>query len=354
MPGLAVGVAVSRSGSYRSLMSDRQALTRSEELRSVTSRHWDAFRRGDGQAAISRYSLATGVTMFGTDVSEYIDDPDKLVRYRRKEFEVLGNWPLGEAEIDAWTEDNVGWSVIRSTVGFGEASRALRVTLVFRLEGDDWRVIHQHWSVGSPNPEVFGTPLTYSLEQVAEAVESRRPDLAGWAAADGTITVVFTDIESSTALNLSFGDQAWIEVLHAHNEVVERLTLAQGGTVVQRLGDGYMLVFPTARRALRAATTIESEITATFSDPGSPIRVRIGVHTGEVIRDADDFFGQAINYAARVAGAAAGGEVLASALVHGLVSSDREFSFGPHREVAMKGIEGGQPVYPLVIDRNPD
>ena len=213
MPGLAVGVAVSRSGSYRSLMSDRQSLTRSEELRSVTSRHWDAFRRGDGQAAISRYSLATGVTMFGTDVSEYIDDPDKLVRYRRKEFEVLGNWPLGEAEIDAWTEDNVGWSVIRSTVGFGEASRALRVTLVFRLEGDDWRVIHQHWSVGSPNPEVFGTPLTYSLEQVAEAVESRRPDLAGWAAADGTITVVFTDIESSTALDLSFGDQAWIEVL---------------------------------------------------------------------------------------------------------------------------------------------
>ena len=74
------------------------------------------------------------------------------------------------------------------------------------------------------------------------------------------------------------------------------------------MGDGYMLVFPTARRALRAATAIESETGATFIDPGTPIHVRIGV-AGEVIRDADDFFGQAINDAARVAGAAVGGEV---------------------------------------------
>jgi class 3 adenylate cyclase len=88
------------------------------------------------------------------------------------------------------------------------------------------------------------------------------------------------------------------------------------------------------------------EIGSAFDDPGSP-KVRVGVHTGEVIQQADEFFGQAVNYAARVAGAAAGGEILASGLVHDLVSTDREFRFAPPREVELKGIEGLQHLYPL-------
>ena len=176
---------------------------------------------------------------------------------------------------------------------------------------------------------------------------AKPPDLSGLAATDGTITLVFTDIEGSTALNGSFGDEAWIRVLRAHNAIVERQTKAHAGTVVQRVGDGYMLVFPAARRALRAALAIEAEIGATFDDPGSPIRVRVGVHTGEVIRDANEFFGQAVNYAARVAAAGVGGEILASNLVHELVSADRTFAFGPPREVEMKGIDGRQIVFPL-------
>lgn len=334
-------------------MGGLRPLTRSDELRSVTTRYWAAFRRGDADAVIARYSLASGMTMIGTDESEYIQDPDRLVEYTRAEFGSLGGWPLGEAKIDAWAEGDVGWSIIRSTVGADDLRHALRVTLVFHLEHDEWRVVHQHWSVGAPNEDVIGIPLTYNLEQLAEAVETERPDLTDLAASDGTITLVFTDIEGSTALNGSFGDRAWIDVLRAHNAVVERMTTRHGGTVVQRMGDGYMLVFPAARRAIRAALAIESEIRATFNDPGSPIRVRIGVHTGEVIREEHEFFGQAVNYAARVAAAGAGGEVVASRLVHDLVSTDREFVFGLPREVAMKGIDGGQLVYPLATESNP-
>ena len=55
------------------------------------------------------------------------------------------------------------------------------------------------------------------------------PDLSGTTAADGTVTLVLTDIEGSTALNLSFGDKAWLEVLHAHKEAVTSVTLGMAG-----------------------------------------------------------------------------------------------------------------------------
>jgi class 3 adenylate cyclase len=93
--------------------------------------------------------------------------------------------------------------------------RALRATFIFRLEQDEWKLVRQHFSVGAPNLEVFGIPLTFSLDQVAEAAESDRPDLAALAATDGTITLVFTDIEGSTSLNALYGDLGWIEVLRA-------------------------------------------------------------------------------------------------------------------------------------------
>jgi class 3 adenylate cyclase len=288
-----------------------------------------------------------GVTGFGTDESEYIDDSDVFVRYLEMQFEELPTLPVGEADVDAWSEGSIGWSVVRSTVTAPTVA-SLRSTFVFHLEHDEWKLVHAHWSVGAPNKEVFGMELTFSLDRVVEAVESERPDLGSAAASDGTVTIMFTDIEGSTALNASFGDNGWIDVLRAHNAVVARQVAEHGGTVVQRIGDGFMLAFPAARRALRCALDIEREIGRTFNDPGSPIKVRVGVHTGEVIRQVDEFFGQAVNYAARVAAAASGGEVVASSLVHDLVSSDRDLQFGPPREVELKGIAGLQRIYPLV------
>ena len=92
---------------------------------------------------------------------------------------------------------------------------------------------------------------------------------------------------------------------------------------------------------------IQARIAETFDDPGSPIRVRIGIHTGEAVREADDLFGHAVNYAARVASAATGGEVLVSSLTHDLVISTGGFEFNPPREAELKGIEGPQRLYPL-------
>jgi len=148
-------------------------------------------------------------------------------------------------------------------------------------------------------------------------------------------------------LNAFLGDLRWLDVLRAHNEVVRNVTTEHGGTVVKGQGDGFMLAFASARRALTCSQAIERSINETFKDPGSPIRVRIGLHVGETTREADDFFGHAVNYAARIASSAAGGEIVVSSLVHGLLAQTGEFEFDPPREVELKGVEGLQKIYPL-------
>lgn len=77
------------------------------------------------------------------------------------------------------------------------------------------------------------------------------------------------------------------------------------------------------------------------------IRVRIGLHVGETVREADDFFGHAVSYAARVASSATGGEIVVSSLVRDLLVQTGEFDFGEPRVVELKGMQGTHRVYPV-------
>ena len=119
--------------------------------------------------------------------------------------------------------------------------------------------------------------------------------------------------------------------------------------MVKNQGDGFMLAFASARRALRCARAIERAVGERFGDPGSPIRVRIGLHIGEPVREEADFFGHAVGYAARVASSAAGGEVVVSHLLHDMLEQTGEVEFGEPREVQLKGIDGPQMVFPLAV-----
>jgi adenylate cyclase len=88
-----------------------------------------------------------------------------------------------------------------------------------------------------------------------------------------------------------------------------------------------------------SAQAIQSEMSMTFADDSPPIRVRIGVHTGDAIQEADRFFGTTVHYAARVASQALGGEVLVSNVVRELVENSG-IEFTESREVDLKGLEG--------------
>ena len=111
-------------------------------------------------------------------------------------------------------------------------------------------------------------------------------------------------------------------------------------------GDGFLLAFGSARQALLCAIEIQRAFAArNEQDPEEPIRVRIGLHTGEVLKDADKFFGKTVILAARVAAQAEGGEILVSSLLKDLTESVGDIRFGEAREAALKGISETQRLF---------
>ena len=323
----------------------------SEELRLVVSRFIEALRDGDEEAVSNRVSRQPGFERFGSDPEEVWHDGETAARLWVQQIREMGGgypWHLID-EVHAMQEGTVGWAVGRAQMTPPNGgSVEFRFTAVLHLEHGEWKIVNWHSSIPARN-EDYGLLLTTSVDDIVEAVSESRPDLSTSQAADGTVTIAFTDIEDSMRLNSFLGDLRWLDVLRAHNEVVRRVTTDHGGTVVKGQGDGFMLAFASARRALTCSQAIERSIKETFKDPGSPIRVRIGLHVGETTREADDFFGHAVNYAARIASSAAGGEIVVSSLVYGLVAQTGEFVFEPPREVELKGVEGPQRIYPLAV-----
>jgi class 3 adenylate cyclase len=187
-----------------------------------------------------------------------------------------------------------------------------------------------------------------SMDAVARAVEQAPPPLQAIEHDSGTITIVFSDIESSTQRATSMGDAAWMKVLAAHNDIIQRHVDKWQGTVVKNQGDGFMLTFGGARRALRAMIDVQRDLEQFAADnPDKGVRVRVGVHTGEVISEDGDIFGKHVMLAARVGGLANGGEILVSSLVREIAAARGDLAFGDPRAVALKGIEGEHVVYPL-------
>jgi predicted ATPase/class 3 adenylate cyclase len=125
-----------------------------------------------------------------------------------------------------------------------------------------------------------------------------------------TVTYLFSDIEGSTRLWESEPERA-ASTLAWHDELTRAAVERHGGTVVKMTGDGVHAAFDDAADAL--AATVELQLALAVEDPArAPIRVRCGLHTGADQRRANDFFGQAVNRAARIMAAAHGGQVLVS------------------------------------------
>jgi adenylate cyclase len=321
----------------------------SEEIRQVVTRFFEALRDGDEEAMSNRVSRVPGFERIGSDPDEIWHDGATAARLWIQQVREMGggyHWKL-LGEVRAMTEGTVGWAMGRAEMESPVDTVEFRFTGVLHLELGDWKIVQWHSSIPSTNEE-HGLFLTKTVDDIAESVNESRPDLSSTSAPDGTVTIAFTDIEDSLKLNAFMGDQRWLEVLRVHNDTVRQVTGDYGGTVVKGQGDGFMLAFPSARRALTCAQAIERAIDDVFSGPGSLVRVRIGVHVGETVQEADDFFGHAVSYAARIASVAEGGEIVVSDLVHALVAQAPEFAFADPRHVELKGIDGPQRVYPLM------
>jgi len=106
-----------------------------------------------------------------------------------------------------------------------------------------------------------------------------------------------------------------------------------------------MLAFPSARRALRCAVAIQRATAAYDEHAEAPVRLRIGLHTGEATKEGYDFFGRSVIVAARIGAAARSGEILVSSLVRELTGGAEEFAFDGGRELELKGLSGLQRVF---------
>ena len=319
----------------------------SEEIRRVIARWTRAIADGD-EECLTRLSEHEGTLIVGTDPAEWWRGPETRAVWGRQIEELRGVFSVRADEIDAWEEGPVGWAALKETVNVDGRALEARATYVLHLERGEWKVVQAHWSLPQAKVEAFGRSLTVTIDELEKVVLREQPDLSSTIDAEGTVTIIFTDIVDSTVLLGRLGDHAWVDVLRRHNEIIERCTAAEGGTVVETQGDGAMLAFPSARRAVACAEAIQREIGRAFAGASPPIAVRVGVHTGDALHQGDHFFGTTVHYAARVASQAVGGEVLVSSVVRDLVARPG-ISFHESRDVELKGLDGWHRLYSVDV-----
>jgi adenylate cyclase len=204
------------------------------------------------------------------------------------------------------------------------------------------------WAGGPSLVASAGDQVT-SIERVAATVDGHTADVAGLRGDGDTVTIVFSDIERSTEQAVALGDARWFSVLGAHNGIVRDRLSQFGGTEIKAQGDGFMLTFPSARRAVQFAVDVQQGLEAHDWDSDEGVRVRIGMHTGEAIVDDDgDLFGRHIIVAARVANEAEGGEILVSPVVREIVAGREDITFDEPRRVKLKGITDDYEVHPVL------
>lgn len=318
----------------------------SEELRAVLLRFYAVLEQQDADSLWGMFSSDGNTLLVGTDAEEWMTGShaaDGFVAQMREMpgFTMTASEPIG------YRNGNVGWVADRPTISLPTGvTVSTRLTAVLTLERGQWKFVQWHMSLPYENESTLGHEFITNIDRIEQAVRDDRPDVGRASAPDGTVTIVFTDIEDSTVLLDRLGDTEFLRLLGWHDEIVRHVAEQHRGFVVKSQGDGFMLAFPSAASALRATLIMRERIAAGYSD--LTVRVRAGLHAGEAIARADDFYGRTVVIAARVSALALGGEILASDLVFGLTRGVGTFTFGAPRVVPLKGLVGNIEVYPVL------
>lgn len=154
-------------------------------------------------------------------------------------------------------------------------------------------------------------------------VEIDVPGPASWRFGRAVRTVVFTDIVGSTERARSLGDRAWNRLLARHDALAEEVAKRFRGRVVKHLGDGQLVVFASPNEAIRFAETFRSEL------EGIDVRIRAGMHAGEVDLRRRDVTGIGVHIASRVMSEAEPSQILVSRTVRDLVGGS---------DIALEGV----------------
>nr|WP_299415428.1 CHASE2 domain-containing protein [Acaryochloris sp. IP29b_bin.148] len=176
------------------------------------------------------------------------------------------------------------------------------------------------------------------------------------------VTIVFTDLVSSTAIkqampgaNVTDRNQQYFEtILQPHRQRVEASLAAFGGCIIKTEGDGFLMSFPGAMQAVQWSVALQQHHeTDPIDTPLGPLRIRIGMHTGSPLMDAEDhdYIGQEVDYAYRISDLADGGQILLSEVSAVLLRNAGliDTSVYSHGYFHLKGI-GSVPIFEILWD----
>jgi class 3 adenylate cyclase/tetratricopeptide (TPR) repeat protein len=167
---------------------------------------------------------------------------------------------------------------------------------------------------------------------------------------EGPVTIMFTDIEGSTALRTTLGDAETDALLRQHDELIrERIAAHKGHDQQAALGDGFLAVFVSTRRAVACAIDIQRGFDSfNRGRSGPPVHVRIGLNTGEVAWQDGQLSGEAVHAAARVCAAGSGGQILVSDVTRQLSGTLPDVTFRDAGEFQLKGFPQPWRLYDVV------
>ncbi len=189
-----------------------------------------------------------------------------------------------------------------------------------------------------------------SVEELLGAAEQERfwdPDSGGDPppAESAFRSILFTDMEGSTALTQRLGDEGAMRLQRAHDAIIREALSAHGGREVKHTGDGIMASFPSVARAVECSIAIQRALAAYNREhPEAALRVRIGLSAGEPVAEHEDLFGAAVQQAARICAHADAGCILVPNVVRELCIG-KQLPFLDRGEAALKGFDDPVRVY---------
>jgi class 3 adenylate cyclase len=304
-------------------------------------RSWAALAGRDIAAYMRCWIPDEDAIDLGTGVSELAVGGSRIEEYNAQ--------LMSEAESMAFDvhwhavsrEGTVAWltgeGTMRAVIEGLEIPFSGRLTAILVLREGQWLIANSHFSIPDAR-QAPGELWPTLIDAVASEVRREEPDLRAQSGLDGTVTLLFSDIEGSTPIAERLGDLRWMQVLREHNALVRDCIARHGGFEVKTIGDAFMVAFSSARRAVLCAIDLERAFAAYNREHAdAPLLIRIGLHAGEPVREGGDFFGKSVTLASRIAGQARGGEILASALVRELVDASGDIALGEVRGAQLKG-----------------
>lgn len=319
-------------------------MKQSSEIEAVVRRFLTARINVDVEAMRNLHSSSEYGLMIGTMREEWDEGHNTIIDV----WETQEWWEIADStliRIQAFENGDTGWAAVEQERTISGQTVVFRITMVLVLEGSVWKFVQMHRSIPVPDKEVVrGVELTRTLSDLLASTNTESDSQAIDESIFSTATILFTDVVGSTALSRSMGDRKWSDLITSHFDAVRSVVERERGAVVKTVGDGGMYVFGSGASALMAAIGIQESVAASVEDR---LKLRIGVHTGDAIHSQGDFFGSAINKAARVAAAALGNQILVSSTTAEMISPT-EFEFGDPITAELKGIDGNHILKPLL------